>query len=254
MVGDQVHRAHPLHRLGVVGPAEEEDLPGELLADHPGQVGRAEPGVERADIRVGLLEPGVLPAGDGQVADHVQAVPTAGRPAGDDGNHHLGHHPDQPLHLQDVQPAAVCRGPGGIHRLGGLAERAGLVGRRVLVAGAPTDPLVAAGAERPAAVLAARAVAGDQYAADVRRHPGVVEHPVELVDGVRPEGVTHLGPVERHPHGAAGRPGQHAPVVGQVGELEPCHRLPGLRVEDLGHGCAGHLARIGAAGCGSMAG
>jgi hypothetical protein len=33
--------------------------------------------------------------------------------------------------------------------------------------------------------------------------PGVVERAVQLVDGVRAEGVAHLGPVERDPH----RPG-----------------------------------------------
>ena len=50
--------------------------------------------------------------------------------------------------------------------------------------------------------LRARAVAGEQHDADVGRHAGVVERAVELVDGVRPEGVEHLGPVERDAHDA----------------------------------------------------
>ena len=69
--------------LGGVLLAEEEDLAGELLADLAGEVRRPEAAVERADVGVGLLEPRVLGAGEGQVADDVQAVPAAGRPAGD---------------------------------------------------------------------------------------------------------------------------------------------------------------------------
>ena len=81
VVGDDVDRAHPVHVLGGVGAAEEEDLAGELLADHLGEVGAAVAAVEGADVGVGLLEAGVLAAGDGQVADDVQGVPAAGRPA-----------------------------------------------------------------------------------------------------------------------------------------------------------------------------
>ena len=50
-------------RCGVLGRvlvAEEEDLPGELLADLAGEVRRAEAAVEAGDVGVGLLEPGVL--------------------------------------------------------------------------------------------------------------------------------------------------------------------------------------------------
>jgi hypothetical protein len=70
--------------LGAVGVAEEEDLPGELLPDLAGEVGRPEAAVEAGDVGVGLAEPGVLAAGDRQVADDVQAVAAAGRswPAG----------------------------------------------------------------------------------------------------------------------------------------------------------------------------
>ena len=132
----------------------------------------------------------------------MQRVPAAGRPAVDDRDDDLGHRADQPLHLEDVQPAARRLDPRLVDGLGGLALG-------VLVAAAAADPLVAAGAERPAAVLGRRAVAGQQHAADVGRHPGVVEHPVELVDGVRPERVAHLRPVERDPHRPAARPVDH---------------------------------------------
>ena len=104
--------------------------------------------------------------------------------------------------------------------------RAGLV----LVAEAAADALVAAGAEGPLAVLRARAVAGEEHAADVRRHARVLERAQQLVDGVRAERVEHVGPVEGDAYGAV----LAGAVVGQVGEvLEARHHVPGLRVEDL---------------------
>ena len=90
----------------------------------------------------------------------------------------------------------------------------------VLVAVLPAHPLVAAGAERPAAVLGARAVAGEQHAADVGGQPGVLERGDQLVDRLRPEGVAHLGPVEGDPDDAR----VDGPVVGDVGEVEALDR------------------------------
>ncbi len=46
-----------------------------------------------------------------------------------------------------------------------------------------------------------------------------------------PEGVAHLGPVEGDPH----RPVLHGAVVGDVGEVEVRHLLPGGLVEQLGN-------------------
>ena len=123
--------------LGRPYTAEQEDLARELLPDLPGEVRGAEAAVEAADVRIGLLEPCVLGAGEGQVRHDVQAVPAAGRPAGDDADHDLGHEPDQALGLQDVEPA---------HR---RRPRRALL---VAVAVRSTDPLVAARAERPAPV------------------------------------------------------------------------------------------------------
>ena len=109
-VGDDgVDGAHAVVVVGRVLPPEEEDLAGELLADLAGEVGRAEPAVEAGDVGVGLLEAGVLGAGQRQVAHDVQAVPAAGRPARHDADHDLGHEPDQPLHLEDVQPPGPSR-------------------------------------------------------------------------------------------------------------------------------------------------
>ena len=97
-----------MHLLGGVGPAEEEDLAGELLPGLARQVRAAVAAVEAADVGVGLLEPGVLAAGQRQVAHHVQAVPAAGGPAVDQADDRLRHEPDQPLHLEDVQPAGLA--------------------------------------------------------------------------------------------------------------------------------------------------
>ena len=202
--------------LGGVLVAEEEDLAGELLADLAGEVRRPEAAVEGADVGVGLLEAGVLAAGQRQVADDVQAVAAAGRPAVDHADDDLGHEADQPLALQDVQPAEL-----------GLVDGVGAsrpVG--VLVAGAAADPLVAAGAEGPLAVLLAGAVAGEEDAAHVAGRARVLEDPQQLVDGVRPEGVEHVGPVEGDPDGAV----LAGPVVGEVGQvLEAGHGVPRRR-------------------------
>jgi hypothetical protein len=154
----------------------------------------------------------MLGARQRQVAHHVQAVAAARCPSGYDGDHDFGHEPDEPLALQDVQAAE----PRGVDTLGRVAGG-------VLVAGAATDALVAAGAERPAAISRRRPVAGEQHGADVGRHPGVVQGAVQLVDGARAEGVAYLRSVECDPHGAL----VDRPVVGDVGEiLEPVDDPP----------------------------
>ena len=77
-------------------------------------------------------------------AHDVEAVAAAGRPAGHDADHDLGHEADEPLHLEDVEAAGLA----GVDRVGGVALG-------VAVAVLAADALVAAGAERPAAVLRA---------------------------------------------------------------------------------------------------
>ena len=60
----------------------------------------------------------------------------------------------------------------------------------------------------------------------------MLEHPQQLVDGVRPERVEHVGSVEGDPDRAV----LHRPVVGEVGQvLEAGHGVPGGGVEDLRH-------------------
>src|SRR5699024_5320129 len=111
------------------------------------------------DVRVGLLEACLLTGGDRQVAHDVERVPTAGSPAADRGDDHLGHGADEALDLQDVQPAGARR----VDLLAaprGLGARVGVVAL-VPVAIPPPDALVPARAEGPAAVLRAGAVAGE---------------------------------------------------------------------------------------------
>ncbi|SLA16695.1 Uncharacterised protein [Mycobacteroides abscessus subsp. massiliense] len=228
MVDDLVDGTHVVHLLGGVGPAQEEDFARELLADHLGQVRAAVPAVETAHVGVGLLEARVLAARQSQVAHHMQAVSAAGGPAIHQGDHHLWHKADEALHFQDVQPARAPR----IHRFGGLAPG-------VLISGAPPDALVAAGAECPAAVLGTGTVSGEQHRTHVGSHPCVIQGAVQLVHGVRAEGVAHLGAVERDPYGAclASPIGSvfDVPVIGDVGQvLEPRYRLPARRVKGIG--------------------
>jgi hypothetical protein len=69
----------------------------------------------------------------------------------------------------------------------------------------------------------------------------VVEGAVQLVDGVRAEGVAHLGAVERDPH----RTGVDGAVVGDVDEVvEAGDGDPRVGVEEggrlLGLRCRGH--------------
>jgi hypothetical protein len=75
MVDDFVDSAHRMHLLGGIGPAEEEDLPSELLAHLLGQIRAAITTVEAADVGIGLLEPRMLTAGQRQITCRVQAVP-----------------------------------------------------------------------------------------------------------------------------------------------------------------------------------
>ena len=62
--------------------------------------------------------------------------------------------------------------------------------------------------------------------------PGVVERGVQFVDGVRPECVAHLRPVERHPRDATG----DVVVVGDIREgLEARDGPPEARIEQFGN-------------------
>jgi hypothetical protein len=70
---------------------------------------------------------------------------------------------------------------------------------------------------------------GEEYTTDVTGLSGVIQGREELVDGVRPEGVAHLGSVE----GDADHTGVLGAVIGDVGEVETGYDVPVGRVEYL---------------------
>src|SRR5664280_2332460 len=170
-----VDQTHLLGRSRVVHPTPEPDLPGLLLADHPGEVGRTEAGVERAHLRPRLAEEGVL-AGDRHVAEHVQHVAATDGHAIDPGDDGLRDIADQLVQVADLEHAALAR-----------AVVAGL--------GALLD--VAAGAEG----LLAGAGEDDRLNLPVR--PGGAERLDHLLDRLRAEGVVALGTVDRDDRGRA---------------------------------------------------
>ena len=120
----------------------------------------------------------------------MQAVPTTGRPAVDQRDHHLRHEADQPLHLEDVQPPEGRRR----RRAVGVSPSAYWYPARPRIRWSP--PLQ--NAQPPS--FGDGPLPVSSTAADVGRHPGVVQRGVELVDGVRPERVAHLGSVEGDPY------------------------------------------------------
>lgn len=218
MVGDFVHSAHVTHAFCGVLPAEEEDFAGIFLADHAGEVGRTEPAVKGGNIGVGLFEAGVFPTGDGEVADHVQAVPAAGCPTRNDTDHNLGHKANKALNLKDVQATGACR----VDRIGGIAAG-------VLVAGTTTDALITPGTERPATVARRWAIAGEKDAPHIGGHSGMVENAIQLVDGVRAKGIADLWPIERNPDTAD----IACTVIGDVTQVEAGDSVPSVGIEDV---------------------
>ncbi len=152
MVDHGVDHAHAVGIVSRVAPPEEEDLASELLANLFGEIGRTETAVEARDRGVCLLEDRVLSARDREVSHRVQRVTSAHSPAWHYTDDDLGHHADQALDLEDVEPSRAGR----VDRVGGFA-----IG--IAVAVAATDALVAAGTKRPAAIFGRRAVAGQQH-------------------------------------------------------------------------------------------
>ena len=82
----------------------------------------------------------------------------------------------------------------------------------------------------------------------------MVQSPVELVHGPGAEGVAHLWAVEGHPdrrqiaEDAALGVALHAPVIGDVLEVEALHWAPLLRVEEVGY----LLRKFAGAHCASL--
>ncbi len=208
MIDDSVDHPHLVGILCRVRTTEEEHFSRTLLADLTGEERRAITSVEGGDIGIGLLEHGVFAGGEREIAHDVQAVAAADGPPGNDGNDNLGHEPDQALHLEDVESSE----PGSVDALRPF----------ILVAIGPTNPLIAARAERPATILRRRTVARQEHRTYVGRHAGMIERCVQLIDGVRTERIANLGAIECDSNGTD----LVGSVVGDVREVEPLDGVP----------------------------
>ena len=226
MRNNSVNSAHLVGPLGGVLPSEEKHLAGVLLSDLPSEVRATVTGVEGADIGIRLLETRVLSAGNSQIAHHVQGVPTAGRPAGNHRDNHLRHKPDQALNLENVEPPETVAG--GTLRIIPLV---------ILVAFATPDALVAARTESPATIFDTRSVTGQKHHTDARVLSGILKGLIQLINGVRAEGVSHLRTVKRD---ARDLP-TIIVVVGHISEAVEARSLPPHgRIEQVGNnGCHG---------------
>src|SRR4051794_41170268 len=178
---DGVHEPH-LERLpGVVLAAEKPDLLGLLRAYQVGEQTCAEAAVEAADARSGLAEAGVV-GGVGEVAHDVQQVPAADRVAGDHRDDRLRKAPDLDVQVGHVEPAYAALGGGVLVHVAGVAAHA----------------LVAARAERQGAL------AREHDRAHVEVLARLLEGIAYLDQRLRPEGVAHLGAVDRDLRDALG--------------------------------------------------
>ncbi len=218
LVGNRlVDHTHLLGFLGGVGLAEEEYLAGFLLADLPGEVGRSEPAVETRHVGVGLEEFRVFFGSQRHVTDHVEAVTAADGPPRHDADDGFRDVADETLDFEDVQAARLrCSLAVGILSL-------------IFVPFTAANALVAAGAERPPAVLRGRAVAGQEDTADIGLALCVVERAVQFVHRSGAEGVPHVRSVERD----SNRPLLFGSVVRDVAEIEVRNFLPSLGVEEF---------------------
>jgi hypothetical protein len=153
--------------------------------------------------------------GQCHITNHVEAMPATDSPPGHDTDHYFGHEANETLHFQDVET------PG--------SGRVDLLPVRVPVTVPPAYPLVTAGTEGPTSVLGRGPVPGEEDTADIGGLPGMVEGGEELIDGVRPKGVSDLGSVEGDPD----HTGVLGAVIGDVGEIEAGHHVPSTCIEYL---------------------
>ena len=108
---DGVDQPHLQRLLSVVLATQKPDLLGFLGTDEPRQLGGAEAAVERSDLRADLAEAGVV-GGDRQVADDVQDMAAADRPAGDHRDDRLRQAAHLHVQVRDVEPADRPLRPG----------------------------------------------------------------------------------------------------------------------------------------------
>ena len=183
----------------------------------------------------------MFPARHGKVGHHHEGVPAPGGPAGDGGNDRFGSGAHEPLYLEDVQPAELALLDAFLTCRGGQVVVGGTLRRLVLVASRPPNALVATRAERVPAVLGGGAVGGEDDGSHVGRTPCDVQATVELVNGVRTEGIAQAGSVEGDPHDgqvltcrcAIDLPTRDETVKGHVGQVD-VHLTPPIGGKGVG--------------------
>jgi hypothetical protein len=111
-----IDHAHVEGFLGAVVPSKEEDLACTFLPDLTCKQRRSVASIEACNVGVGLLEHGVIPRCERQVAHNMEAVATTDSPSRYDGDDDLGHESNEALNLEDVESSKFC----GIDSLGPL--------------------------------------------------------------------------------------------------------------------------------------
>ena len=205
-------RPHRSAVVGVVLAAEHPHFASAFLTDHAGEVGRAEPGVERPHPRAGLAEHRVL-GGDRDVAEDVEHVPTADGVPVDGGDDRLGNVADEPVQRLHF-------------------EQAGL--GRTVVTGLAALFLIASRAEGSVAGP------GKGNDADGPIDPRRLEAADQLVHRAAPERVVALGPVDRDPRQSV------VDLVHDVGQFVELHDVDTRCTRSLGKAPARRSFRLGA--------
>lgn len=174
----------------------------------------------------------MLAAGDRQISNNMQRMATPRSPPTHQGNNHLRHHPNQTLHLKNVQPPR----PGRINRISRLSA----VVRHITVAITTTNPLIPTRTKSPPTITRAGSITGQQHRAHTGRHPGMIQNSGQLIHRVRPKRIAHLRAIKRHPHNRQ----IHLPiprsvnttVIGHVSQvLKPVNSAPHSGIKSVRH-------------------
>ena len=166
---DLVDQAHVESLLCVVLAAEKPNLPGAFLSDNAREVAGAEAAIERSDARAGLTEPRIVRR-DGQIADHMQNVTAANGITGHHGHDGFGQAADLLLHIEDIETRNAIG-----------ADVAAITAHLLVATGAEGFvPLAREDDHTDRGVVAA-----------------MIERILHFLHGLRTEGITDFGTVDR---------------------------------------------------------
>ena len=94
-----VYHAHLVGFLSRILSAKEEDFTRSFLTYLASEVGRAKPSVETCNIRIGLLEDGVLFRSNSHITHYMKTVATTYCPTRHNSDHDLIHESDLTLYI-----------------------------------------------------------------------------------------------------------------------------------------------------------